>query len=184
MKLRQMILIAIFAALTGIGAFIKIPTPIVPYTLQYLFCAYSGIFLGGRDGLYSQILYISIGLVGFPIFASGGGPAYILQPTFGYLLGFAAGAYIIGVLIEKIKTISFVKIFSTITLGLMMVYAFGVSYMYIIVNFYLNKQMDIMRAIAIGFTPYIIFDLGLNIIITITALRIIPILRKSGYLKK
>ena len=184
MKLRQMILIAIFAALTGIGAFIKIPTPIVPYTLQYLFCAYSGIFLGGRDGLYSQILYISIGLVGFPIFASGGGPAYILQPTFGYWLGFAAGAYIIGVLIEKIKTISFVKIFSTITLGLMMVYAFGVSYMYIIVNFYLNKQMDIMRAIAIGFTPYIIFDLGLNIIITITALRIIPILRKSGYLKK
>ena len=183
MKLRRMILIAIFAALTGIGAFIKIPTPIVPYTLQYLFCAYAGIFLGGKDGFYSQALYITIGLVGFPIFASGGGPAYVLQPTFGYLLGFALGAYIIGIMIEKIKTLSFVKIFSIITSGLMMVYVFGVSYMYIIVNFYLNKQMDVMKAVAVGFTPYIIFDLGLNIIITITALRIIPILRKAGYLK-
>ena len=105
MKTRQMILIALFAALTGIGAFIKIPTPLVPYTLQYLFCAYAGIFLGSKDGLYSQLLYISIGLVGFPIFASGGGPAYVLQPTFGYLMGFAAGAYVIGLLIKKLKNI-------------------------------------------------------------------------------
>ncbi len=44
MKTRQMILIALFAALTGIGAFIKIPTPLVPYTLRYVFCVYAGIF--------------------------------------------------------------------------------------------------------------------------------------------
>ena len=116
MKTRQMILIALFAALTGIGAFIKIPTPLVPYTLQYLFCAYAGIFLGSKDGLYSQLLYISIGLVGFPIFASGGGPAYVLQPTFGYLMGFAAGAYVIGLLIKKLKNMSFVKVYSIITI--------------------------------------------------------------------
>ena len=183
MKTRQMILIALFAALTGIGAFIKIPTPLVPYTLQYLFCAYAGIFLGSKDGLYSQLLYITIGLVGFPIFASGGGPAYVLQPTFGYLMGFAAGAYVIGLLIKKLKNMSFVKVYSIITIGLMMVYLFGVSYMYLIVNFYLNKQMDIMKAIAVGFTPYIVFDLGLNILITITALRVVPILRRAGYLK-
>lgn len=140
MKTRQMILIALFAALTGIGAFIKIPTPLVPYTLQYLFCAYAGIFLGSKDGLYSQLLYISIGLVGFPIFASGGGPAYVLQPTFGYLMGFAAGAYVIGLLIKKLKNMSFIKVYSIITIGLMMVYLLGVSYMYLIVNFYLNKQ--------------------------------------------
>ena len=140
MKTRQMILIALFAALTGIGAFIKIPTPLVPYTLQYLFCAYAGIFLGSKDGLYSQLLYITIGLVGFPIFASGGGPAYVLQPTFGYLMGFAAGAYVIGLLIKKLKNMSFIKVYSIITIGLMMVYLLGVSYMYLIVNFYLNKQ--------------------------------------------
>ena len=116
MKTRQMILIALFAALTGIGAFIKIPTPLVPYTLQYLFCAYAGIFLGSKDGLYSQLLYITIGLVGFPIFASGGGPAYVLQPTFGYLMGFAAGAYVIGLLIKKLKNMSFVKVYSIITI--------------------------------------------------------------------
>ena len=68
LKTKDMILIALFAALTAIGAFIKIPTPLVPFTLQYLFCAYSGILLGAKHGLYSQLLYLGVGLMGFPVF--------------------------------------------------------------------------------------------------------------------
>lgn len=82
LKTREMILIALFAALTSIGAFIKIPTPIVPLTLQYLFCAYSGILLGSKLGLYSQLLYLVIGLMGFPVFTQGGGLTYIFSANF------------------------------------------------------------------------------------------------------
>ena len=102
-KAKDMILVALFAALTAIGAFIKIPIPYVPITLQVLFCAYSGLLLGARRGLYSQLLYLAVGLIGIPIFTNGGGPAYVLQPTFGYLVGFALCSYIIGKVTENVK---------------------------------------------------------------------------------
>ena len=181
LTLREMILISIFAALTAVGAFIKIPTPLVPFTLQFLFCAYSGVFLGGKKGLYSQLLYISIGLIGIPIFASGGGPAYILQPTFGYLLGFMACSYTIGRFVQTFSKVTFIKIFSTVLLGLFFVYLCGVGYLYLIVNFYLQKQMTLQAAIGAGLLPYITPDLILSVLISLTAIRIIPILKRSGY---
>jgi biotin transport system substrate-specific component len=181
LTLREMILISIFAALTAVGAFIKIPTPLVPFTLQFLFCAYSGVFLGGRKGLYSQLLYVGIGLIGIPVFANGGGPAYVLQPTFGYLLGFMVCSYTIGRLVQNFTNITFKKIFSTVLLGLFFVYVWGVGYLYFIVNFYLHKQMTLQTAIAAGFLPYITSDLILSVLISLTAVRIIPTLKKSGY---
>jgi biotin transport system substrate-specific component len=184
LTLREMILISIFAALTAIGAFIKITTPLVPFTLQFLFCAYSGIFLGAKKGLYSQLLYIAIGLIGIPIFANGGGPGYLLQPTFGYLLGFALCAFTIGKFIETFSEITVVKLLGSVLCGLILVYALGVSYLYLIVNFYLHKSLTLAGAVAVGFTPYITADLILAIIVALTAVRVIPILQKSGYIKK
>lgn len=70
---RDLILVAIFAALTAIGAFIKIPVPYVPFTLQYLFCALAGMILGSKLGALSQIVYVAIGLAGLPVFTEGGG---------------------------------------------------------------------------------------------------------------
>ncbi|MTI67881.1 MAG: biotin transporter BioY [Firmicutes bacterium] len=179
-KIRDMILISMFASLTAIGAFIKIPTPIVPFTLQFLFCAYAGIFLGAKHALYSQLLYVGIGLIGIPIFANGGGPTYIFQSTFGYLIGFIVCSFIIGKLTEKIKKVTFIKIFIPVLIGLFFVYLFGVSYLYMIVNVYLNKSMSVKAAILAGFTPYITSDLILSIIIAYTSVYIIPTLRKTG----
>lgn len=181
LSVREMILISFFAALTAVGAFIKIPTPLVPFTLQFLFCAYSGICLGGRRGLYSQLLYVGIGLIGIPVFASGGGPAYVLQPTFGYLLGFMFCAFTIGRLVQHLSVLTFINVFRSVLLGLFFVYLCGVGYLYLIINFYLDKQMTLQTAITVGFLPYIIPDLILSILIALTAIRIVPILRKSGY---
>jgi biotin transport system substrate-specific component len=181
LTLREMILVALFAALTAIGAFIEIPTPIVPYTLQFLFCAYSGILLGAKKGLYSQLLYVGIGLLGIPVFVNGGGPTYVLQPTFGFLIGFILCAYVIGKATEKLReNLSFSKLLSATLLGLFLVYLFGVSYLYAVINLYLHKEMGIIKAIAVGFTPYILPDIILSIIIAYTATRIIPILRRRG----
>lgn len=179
---REMILTALFAALTAVGAFIRIPTPLVPFTLQFLFCAYSGVFLGARKACYSQLLYVGVGLIGIPIFANGGGPAYVLQPTFGYLLGFIACATCIGYFVERWETVHFGKTLAAILAGLAFIYIAGVSYLYGIVNFYLGKTMSVSKAIAVGFLPYITVDLILSVIIAATAVRILPILRKAGYI--
>ena len=61
---RNMVLAALFAALTAIGAFLQIPTGTVPITLQFLFTALAGLLLGWKWGAVSQLLYVGIGLLG------------------------------------------------------------------------------------------------------------------------
>lgn len=60
---RNMVLAALFAALTAIGAFLQIPTGTVPITLQFLFTALAGLLLGWKWGAISQLLYVGIGLL-------------------------------------------------------------------------------------------------------------------------
>jgi len=182
-KVRDMILIAMFAALTAVGAFIKIPTPIVPITLQYLFCAYAGIFLGSRKGFISMVLYVGIGLAGIPIFTKGGGFSYIFEPTFGYLIGFILCAFIIGYFTERLEKITVAKILPGIIAGLAAVYLVGVPYLYMIFNVYLGKEVSFSTALAWGFTPFILTDIFISVIVALTAVRVVPVLKKAGYIK-
>ena len=91
--------VAGFALLTWAGARIAVPLPFtpVPGTLQTLAVLLAGLFLGARAGAASQVLYLSVGLAGIPVFAlPGAGPGYLLGPTGGYLLGFALAAWVTG----------------------------------------------------------------------------------------
>lgn len=180
LKTRDMILISMFAALTAVGAFLKIPMQPVPFTLQFLFCLYAGVFLGGKNGLYSQLLYIGIGLIGIPIFTYGGGFTYIFNPTFGYLVGFALCSYIVGKYTERVEKVNFINIFLPGVLGLAVVYLLGVGHMYMIYNLYLGKAMSISKAIAVGFTPFLLQDLVKVGIVAFTAVYVVPVLRKTG----
>ena len=88
-----------FALLTWWGARISVPVPgtPVPGTLQTLSVLMAGLFLGAGPGCLSQALYVAAGLAGAPVFAlPAAGPAYLLGPTGGYLLGFVAAPWIVG----------------------------------------------------------------------------------------
>ena len=84
-KVKELVLFSLFTALTAIGAFIRVPVPLCPFTLQLLFTTLSGLILGSRKGAASVAVYVAFGLSGVPVFTQGGGPGYIFQPTFGYL---------------------------------------------------------------------------------------------------
>ncbi|MBV4417928.1 biotin transporter BioY [Clostridium tyrobutyricum] len=165
MKTRDMIMVSIFAVLTAIGAFIKIPIPYVPFTLQWLFCAISGIVLGAKLGALSQILYVVIGLIGIPIFTEGGGLYYIFKPTFGYLIGFIVASFVIGKLSSKIKKISFIKSLLCILSGLFFVYLFGVLHLYLIYNLYMGDRKTMAWAVFYGF----IICVGGDLVISVSA---------------
>ena len=96
LTIRKMTFCAIFTALIAVGAFIKIPVPPIPFTLQTMFVVLAGLMLGGNMGGISALLYMILGLIGIPIFTGGGGIGYVLKPTFGYIIGFCVGAYAIG----------------------------------------------------------------------------------------
>jgi len=179
---RNLILVAMFAALTAIGAFIKVPIPYVPFTLQYLFCALAGLILGSRLGALSQIVYVAIGLSGVPVFTEGGGISYIFKPTFGYLIGFIVAAYVIGKIRENAKKFTFVKTIFTLLLGLFFIYLFGVIYLYISYNLYLGKNISFYFAFFYGFVVSITGDLVLTVFVAYISMKLLPILRKCGYI--
>jgi biotin transport system substrate-specific component len=147
---RELSLVALFAALTGISGFIRIPIPYVPLTLQTLMVMFSGLVLGGKLGALSQLVYILVGLMGIPIFAHGGGPGYVLQPTFGYLLGFVCGAYIIGNLTENRDSLKRSFLFVALLVGTLAIYVPGVTVLYLNLNFIQQKAVALSTAIKIG----------------------------------
>ncbi|OOM13910.1 biotin transporter BioY [Clostridium saccharobutylicum] len=180
---RSLILVSMFAALTAIGAFIKIPIPFVPFTLQYLFCALSGMILGSKLGALSQIVYVTIGLIGIPVFTEGGGINYIFKPTFGYLIGFIVAAYVIGKIREKVKKLTFLKAVLILLLGLFFIYLFGVVYIYISYNLYLGQKISFYFAFFYGFVVCIAGDLILTIFSAYISVKVLPILDRYGYIE-
>ena len=57
-KTKTLIYCSLFTALIAVGAFIKIPVPVVPFTLQYLFTMLAGLLLGSRRGTISVVAYM------------------------------------------------------------------------------------------------------------------------------
>ena len=141
MKTRALVFTALFAALTAIGAFLRIPAGPVAITLQFLFTAMAGILLGRRYGALSQLVYVALGLVGLPIFTMGGGPAYVLQPSFGFLLGLIPCAWLIGFLSRKGSGPLWIAL--SCASGLAVLYLVGVPYMALILNVYKGAGMSL-----------------------------------------
>ncbi len=149
MTTKRLIRISYFAMLTIIGGLISIEIPFAPtvkITFQTLFVAASGLILGGRDGMYAQIVYIVIGLVGVPVFSRGGGITYVLQPSFGYILSFPVQAFLTGFLVSKQKTVTSGKLFLCASAGVLASYAIGITYQVLIVAFYIGNGL--LAAIA------------------------------------
>ena len=64
LKTKEITLVSLFVALITIGSKITIPSPIVPFTLQWLFVALSGMLLGPKLGSLSMAVYTVLGLIG------------------------------------------------------------------------------------------------------------------------
>lgn len=95
---RRVVAVLGFAALTAVGARMSVPLPgtPVPFTLQPVAVLLAGLLLGPALGAASQFAYLAAGAVGLPVFAAGGGLAYLAGPTGGYLMAFPVAAAVAG----------------------------------------------------------------------------------------
>ena len=179
LDIRSMVLCALFTALIAAGAFIKIPFPYVPITLQFLFTNLAGLLLGRKKGLIAVCLYIFIGLAGIPVFASGGGINYIFQPTFGYIIGFAGGAWLGGLISERSsgKTMTYVLAGFA---NMAVTYGIGLIYFYFMANYHLgNHPIGVKTLLISGFLLCIPGDILYCFVCGILAKRLQPILNKK-----
>ncbi len=177
-SIRDITLVALFTALMVIGAFIRIPLPWVPLTFQPFFCAFAGILLGARLGMLSQVTYIVLGLIGIPVFTQGGGLAYIFKPTFGFLIGFAAAAYVIGKVSESLGTINFKNTLISVMSGLVVIFAIGLPYLYVILHFYM--KMPNVPLVSATIIPIIIKDAVLFVVVAAVSVKVAPLVRKAA----
>lgn len=98
----DIVVIAISAALITVCSWISIPLGPVPFTLQTMAILAVLLTIGGRRGTIAIVVYLALGAVGVPVFAGfKGGPAALLGPTGGFLVGFIAAALVFW-LLEKL----------------------------------------------------------------------------------
>ena len=144
--IRDLAFCGLFAALIAVGAFIKITIPVQPvpmhFTLQFFFVLLAGLLLGARRALATVSTYLIIGLCGIPVFASGGGPSYVLRPGFGFLLGFLVAAFVVGKIIEKFKWNKMWQYLIATVIGEIIYYSIGAVYFYLLKNFYVGDTVS------------------------------------------
>ena len=154
-KESELFWIVSFSILTAISAQISIPIKPVPFTLQTMIVLLAGAFLGAKNGAYSQVLYISLGAIGLPIFAQTAdgtmGLARLIGPTGGYLLAFPVAAYLVGLLTEKNQ--KYLTVIISMFIAELIVVLVGTSYLYAA---YLHNFIDAVKAGAAIFTVWMV----------------------------
>lgn len=104
-QVRDMVQIAMFAAITAVLSQIAIPMPSgVPITLQTLAVALCGYMCGSKKGAAALAVYVLLGAVGVPVFSNfKGGLSSLAGPTGGFIWGFIIMAFLCGLGIETKK---------------------------------------------------------------------------------
>jgi len=148
--------IVLFAALTALTARITIYLPFtpVPMTLQVMIVLLAGLTLGAKDGALSQLAYVAAIALGLPVDANGLGTAAFASPTAGYLVGFIAGAFVAGYLVERgLNRNRAWRFFASLA---------GVGAIYFIGTAWLTVGClggDAAKGFTLGVAPFIVIDL-------------------------
>jgi biotin transporter BioY len=152
--LLDVVLVLGFACFTAACAQVSFWIGPVPITGQIFGVLLAGAFLGSRRGALSQLSYLAIGATGIPYWFALGGPpgiARLIGPTGGYLIGFVAAAFIVGLLMERSwDRKSWTSILAMLC-GSITIYVFGLSW--------LARFVPQSNILQVGLYPFIIGDL-------------------------
>lgn len=171
--LRDLMLVLLFGALTALSAQIKwlLPGNPVPITGQVFLVLVAGALLGARLGVASQLTYIGFGALGAPVFAGGvSGPAVLLGPTGGYLLGFVLAAGVVGMLTGSRRGVPALTL--AMAAGVALIYGCGATWLAVWTHVTrgLPWPEALAQALALGVAPFVIGDV-VKIVGAVTAVR-------------
>lgn len=154
---RDLVLIVAGAALVGVLAQLSYNVPGTPILLtgQTFGVLLVGASLGAIRGMASMLLYGALGLAGVPWFASF---STGFSPWFGYIIGFIAGAGLVGWLAERGWTRTVIDTALAMVLGNVVIYAFGVVWLKYAANYSWST------AVLFGMSVYLVGD-GIKILL-------------------
>ncbi len=151
------------AMVLGGSVFIALCTQIaygqpVPVTGQTFAVLLVGALLGPRRGALSVLAYIAEGLMGLPVFAQGkAGVAAMAGPTGGYLVGFVAAAYAVGMLARMGWDRRPITMALAMIVGDIILYCFGLAWLFCLAHMF-GKPLS-AGVLAVGLYPFLLGDL-------------------------
>ena len=157
MKTVDLAYIALFAAITAaLGLVPAIPVGPVPITAQTLAVMLAGSVLGARRGFLALLLFLLLVAIGLPVLSGGrGGLAVFAGPSAGYLLAWPVGAFVVGLLTERLWQRYNLAwgVATNLVGGVLVIYLIGVPVLAAVAH------LSPRAAIVAGVLPFLIGDL-------------------------
>ena len=157
-EVRGLLLATLFGVLTALSAqaSIKLPFSPVPITGQVLMALLAGGLLGPKLGALSQIEYLVLGAAGMPVFAGGtGGLLALAGPSGGYIFGFVAAAWLVGMLSRKGGRL---RLLAANLAGVVAIYLFGCLWLAVWLNLYQPANFSLVKVVSLGALPFLAVD--------------------------
>ena len=165
-KILAIVLMLFGSILLAISAKVQVPFWPVPMTMQTFVIFLIGMTYSIRLSFATVALYLFEGALGIPVFASGGGVAYLVGPTAGYLYGMLFASIVISYFANLGFSKTYFKASLSLLIGSAVIFSFGIIYLGYIIGF--------EKAVAVGLLPFIpseLFKIAL-------AVALIPTLHK------
>ena len=147
---RAIVLAVIGSLLLTISAKIQVPFWPVPMTMQTFVVLVLGVAYGWRLAGATVLLYLAQGALGLPVFAGGGGLAYMAGPTGGYLAGFLLAAVAVGWLAERGWARSAPSTLAAMLIGTAIIFGCGIAW--------LATLIGLSQAISAGLVPFLLSE--------------------------
>ena len=168
-KIIKSILAVIFGtALLTVSSKIQTPFTLVPATMQTFVVLFLGMVLGYKLAAATVILYLIEGSIGLPVFARGGGFAYLIGPTGGYLIGFILTAFFAGMI--KIKSDPIV-IFIFLLFSVSITYIFGLLGLWS----YMGLDKNFNEVFLVGAQPFLLIEIYKILILAVLSKQILKL---------
>lgn len=176
---RNIVYSALFTALIVAGSYITIDIQPVPFTMQLPYVLLTSLLLGPIWGTVSVFVYIALGLMGVPVFSSKGsaGIAYVLKPSFGYIIGFLVASVVVGMLAkskENDKLKPYQRMMIANTIGVLIIYAIGMLYMFLILKLYLAAEVTVKTIFLSGFLIFLPKEMVFIVLTALLASKLKP----------
>lgn len=169
MRVLDLLLCSLFAALSAILCQISIPIGVVPINLTHISLFIAGGLLGAKYGTISQIIFVALGAIGVPVFSGfSGGIGAIVGPRGGFVISYILCTLVVGLIIDKFGKSIKVLILAMLC-GLIVTYLCGITWFMYITN------TGLVSALLICMFPFLLGD-ALKVVVSIIAIRRLSIL--------
>jgi biotin transport system substrate-specific component len=159
---------------------INVPVWPVPVTLQGFAVAALAAAFGARIGVATAALYLLEGAFGLPVFATGGGMAYLMGPTGGFLLGFLVMAAIVGRAADRGASGKPAALFAAMLAGDAALLVLGFAWLLLLSGQaqWLDHTNVVASAFAKAVQPFILWDILKMALAALTVSGVWSVLRK------